>query len=74
MEDGERAVGVLVHTDAGPDVVGSGGSGGDLQDPVAVSHGVVVCDGALGLDAEDVVDLALTEMGVVCDGALSESG
>ena len=58
MEEGEGSVGIFMHADPCLDVMGPGGSGGDLQDPIAVSHGVVVCDGALCLDAEDVVDLA----------------
>ena len=57
MEDGERAVGVLVDADAGFDVVGALGSGGELQDPLTVADGVVAGDDALFVQAEDVVDL-----------------
>ena len=57
MEDGEDAVGVLVDPHLGLDVVGTIRPGGDLQDPLAVAHGVVAGDGALRVQAEDVVDL-----------------
>ena len=57
VEDGEGAVRVLVDPDVCLDVVGPVGSGGDLEGSLAVAHGVVVCDGALCMQAEDVVDL-----------------
>ena len=58
VEDGERAVGILVHPDRGLDVVAAMAVGGELQEPALVAHGVVVSDGALLLDAEDIVERA----------------
>ena len=58
VEDGEGAVGILVHPDLRLDVVRTIGPGGELQDPLGVAHGVVAPDHALGMQAEDVVDLA----------------
>ena len=58
MEDGERAVGVLVDPDLGLDVMMAVAVGGDLQRPALVAHGVVVADGAVLVDAEDVVERA----------------
>ena len=58
MEDGQRAVGILVHPDRGLDVVAAMAVGGELQEPALVAHGVVVRDGALLLDAEDIVERA----------------
>ena len=57
MEGGQRTVGVLVDPDVRLDVVGPAWPGGDLEDPFAVAHGVVAGDGALGMQAQDVVDL-----------------
>ena len=65
MEDGERAVGILVHPDRGLDVVAAVAVGGELEDPALVAHGVVVRDGALLLDAEDIVERA-------CEGTKAE--
>ncbi len=61
-----------MHADPYPDIVGSGRPGGDLQDASCISDGVVVCDGALFLDAEDVVDLSGLDKGR--EGAVLEFG
>ncbi len=58
VEDGEMAVGVLVDPDLGLDVVAAVPVLGNLQGEPFVSHGVVAGDGALLLDAEDVVEVA----------------
>ena len=54
MEDGEMAVGVLVHPDPRLDEVMADRARRDLQDQALVAHGVVVADGALLVDAQDV--------------------
>ena len=64
MEDGERAVGILVHPDPGLDVVAAMAGGGICR-AQRVAHGVVVADGALLLDAEDIVERA-------CEGTKAE--
>ena len=47
-----------MHPDRGLDVVAAVAVGGELEHPALVAHGVVVSDGALLLDAEDIVERA----------------
>ena len=59
MEDGEIAVGVVVHPDLGAHKMGPAGIGRDLQPASLPRHGVVGGHGALLLDRQDVAPLAL---------------
>jgi hypothetical protein len=59
MKDGDLAVGILVDADLGPDEVGSGWIGRDLQAPAPPGNSIVGSDGALLLDAQDIAPLAV---------------
>ena len=54
VENGERAVGVLVHPYGCLDVMASVAIGRDLQNPPLIADGIVVADDPFLLDAEDV--------------------
>ena len=54
VEDGELAVGIVVDAHLGPDEVGPQRALGQLQHQAVVAQGVVVADGALFLDAQDL--------------------
>ncbi len=65
MEDGERAVGIVVDPHLGLDEVVSVGVLRDLQTETALAHAVVVAHGARLVDAQDVAPGA---------GAISDEG
>jgi hypothetical protein len=54
IEHGERAVGVLVHLDAGLDVVGPHRAFRELEAAPLIGHGVIAGDDALLFNAQDV--------------------
>ena len=54
VEDGERAIRVLVNSHCRLDVVVTVAVGGDLQDAVLIAHRIVVADDPLLLNAEDI--------------------
>ena len=58
VEEGKGSVWILEHPDPCLDVVVAVSIGWDLQAQPAVAHGVVVADGALCVDAEDLVQRA----------------
>ena len=69
----EGAVGILVGpSPCGLDVVRPFGSSEDLQDPLAVAHGIAVCDGALRVPAQDIADLVASGEGN--EGAIPDLG
>jgi hypothetical protein len=57
VEDGEMAARVLVDPDLGLDVVVAVPDLGSFRGHPLVSRGVVASDGALALDAEDIVEV-----------------
>ena len=59
MKDRELAVGILVDPHLGPDEVGAGGMGRDLEPPTFPGDGVVGRHRALLLDRQDVAVGAL---------------
>ena len=76
VEEGECAVGILVHPDPCLDVVVSMAVGWDLQGQPAIAHGVVVADDTVCVDAEDVVERACEghEGGALALGRGGEAG
>ncbi|MGZ9142830.1 MAG: hypothetical protein ACXW4O_10885, partial [Candidatus Binatia bacterium] len=58
VEDGERAIWVLVNPHRHLDVVVTVAVGGDLQDAVEVPDGIIVADDPFFLNTEDVLEEA----------------
>src|SRR5690606_27088624 len=58
VEDGEAGIGVLVHAHGGLDEVIAVRLLRDLEAESAIAHAVVVADHALGLQAEDLGEVA----------------